>query len=222
MEAEVVDVGGMGGAVGTGGIVAAIHKAAQEVLGQLAGTPSGAPAALDAVEGQRHAHDARHEETDGGEGQPDAQGVGGLIGGLPDGGVGLRLAGALREARAEEVAVDGFKRAPEQILPQHENALADERLHREGHTKHERDPQGATHHNLAAGGLLGLEQTDAYEAEREQVEGDHTENVRRNVLPAGGGGHPDQIKVDQHEPNEATDKGGRKQQLLEQRHFGTD
>ena len=128
-----------------GGIVAAIHKAAQEVLGQLAGTPSGAPAALDAVEGQRHAHDARHEETDGGEGQPDAQGVGGLIGSLPDGGVGLRLAWALREARAEEVAVDGFKRAPEQVLPQHENALADERLHREGHTKHERDPQGATH-----------------------------------------------------------------------------
>ena len=76
--------------------------------------------------------------------------------------------------------------------------------------------------NLAAGGLLGLEQTDAHEAEREQVEGDHTENVRRNVLPAGGGGHPDQIKVDQHEPDEATYKGGRKQQLLEQRHLGTD
>ena len=63
---------------------------------------------------------------------------------------------------------------------------------------------------------------DAHEAEREQVEGDHTENVRRNVLPAGGGGHPDQIKVDQHEPDEATYKGGRKQQLLEQRHLGTD
>ena len=29
-------------------------------------------------------------------------------------------------------------------------------------------------------------------------------------------------QVDQHEPDEATYKGGRKQQLLEQRHLGTD
>ena len=69
-------------------------------------------------------------------------------------GVGLRLAGALREARAEEVAVDGFKRAPEQILPQHENALADERLHREGHTKHERDPQAPRITTLPLAGFL--------------------------------------------------------------------
>lgn len=53
-----------------GGLSPRSIRPRQEVLGQLAGTPSGAPAALDAVEGQRHAHDARHEETDGGEGQP--------------------------------------------------------------------------------------------------------------------------------------------------------
>ena len=222
MEAEIIDVGGVGGAVGTGRVVAAIHKAAQEVLGQFAGTPPGAPAALDAVESQRHAHDARHEKPDGGEGQPDAQGVRGLIGTLPDGRVGLRLTGALREARAEKVAVDGFKRAAEQLLPQHENALADERLHGEKQAEYKRYPQGAAHHNLAAGGLLGLEQADAHEAEGEQVEGDHAENIRGDVLPAGGGGHADQIKVDQHKPDEPADKGGREQQLLEQRHLGAD
>ena len=96
------------------------------------------PSLLDAVEGQRHAHKARDKEADAAKASPTFSEL--LILYV----VSQMLAYACvwpgpAEARAEEVAVDGFKRAPEQILPQHENALADERLHREGHTKHERD-----------------------------------------------------------------------------------
>ena len=82
--------------------------------------------------------------------------------------------------------------------------LADHRLHREGHTKDERDPQRASGHNLA-GAALGLQKADAHETEREQVEGDRAERHRGDRLPAGGAGDAEPARG-QQKPDDAADK----------------
>ena len=116
----------------------------------------------------RYAHQTGDEEANGGEGQPRVDGVGGLVGVFPDAGVGQRLARPLREARAEQVTVDGFKLPAEEGGPGGEDALAEQGLDAEHHGEQQRDPQSPAQDDLAVVRLLGgFKETDADEAEGE-------------------------------------------------------
>lgn len=168
MEPERVDVRGVRGAEGAGRVVALVAQAAQQAAGQALAVLAGGPALLEPVQGQRYAHQTGDEEANGGEGQPRVDGVGGLVGVFPDAGVGQRLARPLREARAEQVAVDGFKLPAEEVGPGGEDALAEQGLDAEHHGEQQRDPQSPAQDDLAVVRLLGgFKETDADEAEGE-------------------------------------------------------
>ena len=220
MEPERVDVRGVRGAEGAGRIVALVAQAAQQAAGQALAVLAGGPALLDPVQGQRHAHQTGDEEAHGGEGQPRVDGVGGLIGGFPDGGVGLRLTRSLREARAEQVAVDGVEPPAEEVGPGGEDALAEQGLNAEHHGEQQGDPQRPAQDDLAVVRFPGgFEEPDADEAEGEQVEGERAERGLIDCLPAFRGRHAEPSGVDEHEADEPADQGRGKQYPLKKRNF---
>ena len=229
MEAHAVDVGRVGGGLRAAGMVVLVHEALQEGLRQ--GTRravffiEGDPAAPDAVVGQRHADHAGHEEAHGGKGQTHIERIGDLIGVFPDGGVGLRLAGALREAGAQQVTVAGEEVAAEEHLPEIEGALADESLDGEEETEDQRHPERAARDDLTRAFLVvavAFQQADAHEAEGEEVEGQHGEHAGGQGLPAEGAGHADQAQIDEHEAQDAADERCREKHRLEDLDLGPD
>ena len=143
-----------------------------------------------------------------------------MVGCFPDRGVGVRLTRPLREARAKQVAVDGFKAPAEQPFPTREDALADESLHGEHHGKQEGDPERAAENDLAVAFLGSFQKADADKAKGEEMEGDHAEGALIEHSPAFRSRYAEPADIDKRKTDDAADQGCRKQQPLQKGNLG--